>query len=97
MSGLNIKNPNWNGWTSSSIHSLFSGFNTSGVSSLSSIAGDFSEIKNGSYGRLVRAYYDKIEKPLKNQKKEQCKQLKKRCKCRQCEERIKGKEFRKSR
>lgn len=77
MSGLNIKNPNWNGWTSSSIHSLFSGFNTSGVSSLSSIAGDFSEIKNGSYGRLVRAYYDKIEKPLKNQKKSSVSNLKK--------------------
>lgn len=62
MSGLNIKSPNWNGWTKSSIGSLFSGFHTSGVSSLSSIAGDFSDIKNGSYGKLVKAYYDKVEK-----------------------------------
>ena len=64
MSGLNIQNNSWNGWTSSSIGTLFSGFTPSGVNSLSSIVSDYSQIKNGSYGKLVKAYYDKIETPI---------------------------------
>lgn len=63
MSGLNIQNNSWNGWTSSSIGTLFSGFAPTGVNSLSSIVSDYSQIKNGSYGKLVKAYYDKIETP----------------------------------
>ena len=64
MSGLNIQNNSWNGWTSSSIGTLFSGFTPTGVNSLSSIVSDYSQIKNGSYGKLVKAYYDKIETPI---------------------------------
>ena len=75
MSGLNIQNNSWNGWTSSSIGTLFSGFTPSGVNSLSSIVSDYSQIKNGSYGKLVKAYYDKImvEKDERLKLKEQLK------------------------
>ncbi|MBP7059497.1 MAG: hypothetical protein KBA87_03640 [Lachnospiraceae bacterium] len=59
MSGINISNNSWNNWTSSSIQTLFAGFSTSGVNNLASLTNDYSSIKNGSYGKLVKAYYDK--------------------------------------
>lgn len=59
MSGINISNDSWNSWTSSSIQTLFSGLSTSGVSSLASLTSDYSSIRNGSYGKLVKAYYKK--------------------------------------
>lgn len=64
MSGLNIQNNSWKGWTSSSISTLFSGFNTTGVNGLSSFVGDYASIKNGSYGKLIKSYYAKVEENL---------------------------------
>lgn len=50
--GININN-------NSSISSLFSSLGSSGSSGLSSFLGDYASIKNGSYGRLMKAYYGK--------------------------------------
>ncbi|MCR4781138.1 MAG: hypothetical protein K5851_00105 [Lachnospiraceae bacterium] len=69
MSGLNIQNNSWNGWTSSSIGTLFSGFQTTGVNGLASFVSDYSSIKNGSYGKLVKAYYEKIDSANEEEKK----------------------------
>lgn len=61
MAGININVNSWNGWTTSSIGTLFSGFRASGVSSLATIASDYRSITDGSYGQLVKAYYEKVD------------------------------------
>lgn len=61
MAGININVNSWNGWTTSSIGTLFGGFKASGVSSLASIASDYRSITDGSYGQLVKAYYEKVD------------------------------------
>lgn len=38
---------------------LYSSLSTSGFSSFSSLLGEYNQIRNGSYGRLLKAYYSK--------------------------------------
>lgn len=47
------------GVTSDSVSSLFSSLNTSSTSSTASYISDFANIKNGSYKKLLTAYYNK--------------------------------------
>lgn len=52
------------------VRSLFSGFggskNSSGISGMAGLLGDYSSIKNGSYGKLMKSYYG-IEKASKKE------------------------------
>ncbi len=45
------------GWSSDSIGTLFSSMNSSNSNSMSSMLGDYYSIKNGSYKKLLTAYY----------------------------------------
>ena len=41
---------------------LFKNFAVKGISTLSNLLSDHKSIKNGSYNKLVSAYYDKVDK-----------------------------------
>ena len=59
MAGLNLNVGNYFGTSVSGVSTLFSSLKTSGTSSLASLVSDYSSIRSGSYGKLVRSYYNK--------------------------------------
>ena len=59
---IRLNGLNSGGWNSLSIKNLFSGLNTTGFNSMSSMVSDYNLIRSGSYGKLLGAYYDKINK-----------------------------------
>lgn len=59
---IRLNGLNSGGWNSLSIKNLFSGLNTTGFNSMSSMVSDYNLIRSGSYGKLLGAYYDKMNK-----------------------------------
>ena len=59
---IRLNGLNSGGWNSLSIKNLFSGLNTTGFNSMSSMVSDYNLIRSGSYGKLLGSYYDKMNK-----------------------------------
>lgn len=60
ISGINFNN-SYFGTTSSGVSTLFGNLSTSSSSNTTSILSDYASIKNGSYGKLLKSYYAKLD------------------------------------